>query len=191
MKRIVASALLALLLPLSASAEVESWYTYWAIGMADHDYPGGLDAAMDAADSVPGIDRTELGYDMFGFYWPYQNNTLLGFVVSGSSDRLEDDYGDYIQINQYLYGLSAMHFFGKEIGDGFYVRGDAGMAKISLDSSFGGDVSSDNGTGFLLGLGYAIPISGQSRILFGVNMSSYSVEGENSTTTTFTIGGLW
>ena len=90
MKNIVAITLLNLLLilPTAAFAEVEEWYTYWAIGAADHNYGGDFDAAMDAVDSLPGIERTGTGLDMFGFYWPYDNNTMMGFVVSGSADRL-------------------------------------------------------------------------------------------------------
>lgn len=180
-----------MLLPTSAFAEVEEWYTYWAIGLADHNYPGDLDNAIEALDSIPGVDRSELAYDMLGFYWPYDNKTTLGFVISGSSDRLEDSFGDYIQFNHYLYGFSAMRFFGKEIGDGFYVRGDAGIAKIRMSTNIGFDLTSDNGTGYLLGFGYSWPVSGQSRVLIGMKFSNSNIEGDNVSSTTFTIGGLW
>lgn len=191
MKKILTGLLFCLLLPMPASAEVEDWYTYWAIGLANHNYPGEFDAVMDSLDALPGVERTELGLDMFGFYWPYTNNTMLGFVISGSSDHLEDGFGDYIQFNQYLYGLSAMHFFGKEIGDGFYLRGDAGIARASIDSNFAGGVSSDNGTGFLFGFGHAWPLSARSRILVGVNVSGKTIEGDSYSSTSLVIGGLW
>lgn len=193
MKQFLTIALLSLTisLPTSASAEVEEWYTYWAIGSANHNYPNDLDNAIAVVDSIPGVDRTEIAYDMFGFNWPYDNNTTLGFVISGSSDRLEDSFGDYIQFNHYLYGFSAMRFFGREIGDGFYVRGDAGIAKIRMDTNIGFQLTSDNGTGYLLGFGYAWPISGQSRVLIGMRFSNSSIEGDNVSSTAFTIGGLW
>ena len=193
MKKILVATLLSLLIlsPVSAIAEVEDWYTYWAIGPADHNYGGDLDTVMSAAESVPGIDRTETGLDMFGFYWPYDNNTMMGFVISGSYDRLEDNFGDYMQLNQYLYGFSTMHFFGSEIGDGFYVRGDIGIAKMVLDSSFGATIDSDTGTGYLLGVGYAWPVSEQSRIMLGLGLSNKNIEGDTVSSTVFTIGGLW
>jgi opacity protein-like surface antigen len=193
MKKLAVTVLLHLcvLLPATAFAEVEDWYTYWAIGFADHDYPGDLNAVIDAVDAIPGVDRTETAIDMFGFYWPYNNNTMLGFVISGSYDRLEDNYDNYTQINHYLYGLSAMHFFGHEIGDGFYVRGDAGIAKMTFDSNITPDLESDNGTGFLFGFGYAWPISEQSRLMLGMNLSSRDIEGDNVSSTSFVIGGLW
>ena len=184
-------ALLALLFPLGASAEVEEWYTYWAIGAAEPEYPGIIDTGMDTLETIPGVDRTKTGYDLFGFYWPHNSHTMMGFVISGSSDRIEDSFGNYIQVNQNLYGFSTMHFFGREIGDGFYVRGDIGLANASVDTNFLGTATSDTGTGFLLGMGYALPVSEQSRILFGFSLANKSIESENYSTTTFTIGGLW
>lgn len=126
---------------------------------------------------------------MLGFYWPLSNKTLLGFVNSGSADRFEDSYG-YVQVNQYLYGLSSIHFFGNTIGHGFYVRGDVGIAKINVNSNFGIAIS-NNGHGFLSGIGFGWPISRETRILFGFTMSSYPVESENHTATSLTSGGLW
>lgn len=197
MKIILASIVFALLIPTAAYADnnkhaagIESWYAYWAIGLSDNQYPGSLDAVINAAESTPGVTRTQLAIDMLGFYWPINNKTTLGFVISGSADRLEDSYGNYVQLNHYLYGLSSMYFFGKRIGDGFYVRGDAGIAKISMDSSIG-SATSNNGSGILLGVGYAWPISNETRILVGLTTSSYSVESENYSTTSLTIGGLW
>jgi hypothetical protein len=172
------------------TSDVEDWYAYWSIGVSNNHYPGSLDAVLNTLESTPGVNRTQLALDMLGFYWPVNNQTILGFVISGSADRFEDSYGDYLQLNHYLYGLSSMHFFGKTIGDGFYVRGDVGIAKINMDSNFG-SATSDNGNGFLLGIGYGWPISNESRILVGLTTSSYSVESETYTTTSLTVGGLW
>ena len=185
------SMLLVLLLMSSVTvhAAEEDWYTYWALGLADHDYPGSLDSLLDSVDSLPGVDRTEMGIDTFGFYWPQAENSLLGFVVSGSFDRFETPFVD-AQINHYIYGVSGMKFFGREIGDGFFIRGDAGLAKIVVSSSFTSDVS-DTGFGFLLGAGYAIPVSDESRILFSVNFSDKEVDNESWKAVTFNVGGLW
>jgi hypothetical protein len=194
MKTILASIVFVLLIPTAAYADnasgVEDWYAYWAIGGSSNHYPGSLDAALNTLESAPGVNRSQLAFDMLGFYWPLNNKTTLGFVISGSADRLDDSFGDYLQINHYLYGASSMHFFGKTIGDGFYVRGDVGIAKLNLDSNFG-NATSDNGSGFLLGVGYGWPISNESRILVGLSVSNYSVENENYSTTSLTVGGLW
>jgi hypothetical protein len=198
MKKILVSIVFVLFMPTCVYADgnggkfndTEDWYAYWAIGVADHHYPGSLDSVLNALESLPGVDRTQLEFDMLGFYWPIKNRTLLGFVISGSADRCADGYGNYMQLNHYLYGLSSMHFFGKSIGDGFYVRGDIGIAKINIDSSFG-SANSNNGSGILLGVGYGWPISHETRILVGLSTSSYSVESESYSTTSITVGGLW
>lgn len=185
------SLLLVLLLMTSVAvhAEEEDWYTYWALGMANHDYPGSLDPLLNSLESLPGVDRTEMGIDSFGFYWPQTENRLLGFVISGSADSFDSPFVD-MQINHYIYGVSGMKFFGREIGDGFFIRGDAGLAKIVISSSFG-TTASDTGFGYLLGAGYGIPVSNESRVLLSVNFSDKDVEGESWKSVTFNVGGLW
>jgi len=96
-----------------------------------------------------------------------------------------------VQINQYLYGVSGMQFFGREIGDGFFVRGDVGLARIVVVDNVSVAAASDIGFGYLLGAGYALPVSRDSRILFSVNFSDKQVEGDSWKAMTFTIGGLW
>lgn len=172
-----------------ALADEEDWYTYWAIGMADNDYPGALNADLNTLGSMPGVDRTETGFDFFGFYWPQSENRLLGFVVSGSSDNFKSSFSE-ARVSQNLFGVSGMKFFGQEIGDGFFIRGDAGIASITVEDSFS-KITSDPGFGFLLGAGYAIPVSSESRVLLAVNFSDKQVEGDSWKSMTFTVGGLW
>ncbi len=191
--------LLWLLLCISSSiayADEEDWYTYWAIGTVNHDYPGGLNPELDSLEALPGVDRTETAFDMFGFYWPQSENSLLGFVISGSVDRFESRFSE-LQITQNLLGISGMRFFGSEIGDGFFVRVDAGLAQVTLEDSFL-TVTSERGFGYLLGVGYAFPVSNESRILVGVSFSDKQVNfpngrvgNSNWKSTTFTVGGLW
>jgi len=51
--------------------------------------------------------------------------------------------------------------------------------------------TSDPGFGYLLGIGYAFPVSNDSRILVGVNFSDKRIEGDSWKSTAFTVGGLW
>jgi hypothetical protein len=182
--------LLLLLCPLQSFAAQEDWYAYWSIGTADNHYPGDLDTLLDTLDSLPGVDRTQGSIDMLGFYWPQDNNLSVGFVISGSWDHFQTPVGD-VQFNQYLYAVSAMKFFGKEIGDGFFLRGDFGLAKAVFDAGYYGSATSDTGTGFLLGAGYGIPVSEDSRLLLSVNVSNKDIEGDTVSAVTFNIGGLW
>ena len=174
-----------------AVAEVEDWYTYWSIGGASHTYDEPLDSAVQAADAWPGVSRTETAIDMFGFYWPMQNEkTAVGFVISGSADRLQDSW-DHIQLNQYLYGGSVMHFFGEEIGDGVFLRGDLGFSKLVVDTSVTNPESSDTGSGILLGVGYGIKVSEGFRVLLSLTASNNNIDGHDYKSTAFRIGGLW
>lgn len=177
--------------PKTVLADVESWYSYWAIGLASHNYSDDMENMIDAAESIPGVERSQGAIDMFGFYWPINNHSIGGFVISGSFDRLQDNFDDYFQINQYLYGASGMHFFGEEIGDGFFLRGDIGFSKSSFQSNFLADDESDYGSGYLLGVGYGIPISWNTRFLITVTYSNKTIEGDNYTSSAITVGGLW
>lgn len=179
------------IVPKTVFADIESWYSYWAIGLASHDYPNDVDAMIDAAESISGVERSQGAIDMFGFYWPIDNKTIGGLVISGSFDRLTDNFDDYFQINQYLYGASGMHFFGKEIGDGFFMRGDIGFSQSSFESNFLPDDESDYGRGYLLGIGYGIPISWNTRFIVSFNYSNNTIEGDNYTSTSINVGGLW
>ena len=185
--------LVLLLCPLQAFAEEEDWYTYWSFGFSNNNYPGGLDSALDTLEAQPGVDRVEIAIDMFGFYWPLQDKTILGFVISGTGDAFTTPVGD-MQVNQYLYGASVMKFFGKEIGDGLFLRGDLGFAKasISTDTAYGNlTATSDTGLGLLFGVGYGIPVSEESRVLLSINFSNKDIEGDNWSAVTFNVGGLW
>lgn len=190
MKTIILFLLLLLTAPL-AQARVESWYTYWSIGISRNTYPTALQQAIDQVDAIPGVNRVQIGLDMLGFYWPLSDNkTILGFVMNGDGDRLSDQ-SNYIQINTYLYGLSAMHFFGDEPGQGFFLRGDYGISTGVTQSNYGTSQSNQNGTGFLVGTGYGIAISDETRIILGVSYTSKTIESEIYNSTLLTIGGLW
>ena len=175
----------------SALAEREPWYFSFAFGLANHKHADELDQVFDGAEDVPGVDRFEFAMDLLGFHWPLpEQNTTLGFVINASSDNLSED-GQYdVALNTYLYGVSGIHYFGKEIGDGLFVRGDFGFSRGVLIVD-GDEEDSDTGTGFLLGTGFAVPVSDRTRVFLGINISERKIDGDTFKTTQFTIGGLW
>ncbi len=197
LKKLIPILLISVILPIqNARAEVESWYTYWALGFADVDYPGDLNSALEQVDALPGISRYTIGMDLFGFYWPLADQkTMMGFVVNVVSDTLDDEiYNESFSIDSYLYGLSAMKFFGSEVGDGFLLRGDIGLTFAELSYTYGNTTTtdtSDTGLGYLIGVGYGIPVSGDSRIILSLNYSSRDIEGDDINNIVFTVGGLW
>lgn len=204
--------LILLMLSTLVNAAPEAWYTYWAAGFVSQSYNSRVQSFIDDAKNLPqSFDRSQVGSDTFGFYWPYNANTIVGFVINNSSDTLTKvdtkepkTYGElfigfpyikgvseYVSINQALYGASIMHFFGKEAGDGFYLRGDAGIARLKVESDLDAPISNKSGYGLLLGFGYGIPVSEESRVLLSMTYSSKRFGSYNYSTTMVSIGGLW
>lgn len=185
-----------------AIASQEKWYSYWSIGISDNTYPSDLQSTFDLAEDSE-LDRSEIAIDFVGFYWPIGNsNTIHGFVINGTSDTLSRNGNEpELSFNTYLYSYSVMSYFGQEPGDGFYLRGDIGLAKgiTTVDSSISSFSSdSDWGNGFLFGVGYGIPVSSGSRVIIGLNRTSKTIEDENYdnyyedySATMLSIGGLW
>jgi len=155
----------------------ESWYTYWGLGWTGITYPKNLQELMNTIENIPGVSRTCVEFDFLGFYFPVnQHRTAIGFIINGAGDRVSEG-GIWVQINQYIYGASVMHFVSRNIGDGFFLRGDLGLARMVVQTTFGNASSSDAGFGFLAGAGYAIPFTG-TRILLNFNFSYHNIESE-------------
>lgn len=169
----------------------ESWYTYWGLGYAMITYPHDLQNIMDQIEDLPGVSRMRIEVDFLGFYLPVnKHRTAVGFIINGAGDRVSKD-NDWVQINQYIYGLSAMHFFNRNIGDGFFARGDIGLAKAIVQDSEGNSSGSDTGFGFLLGGGYSYPVTPDTRLAFNLNYSYRKIEGDVVSKIGISVGGLF
>lgn len=201
-----------LLLTMPAYSAKESWYTYWALGASTHSYDADIQAFKDFAQNQPGsFSNIEVASDLWGFYWPWGDSTIAGVVVSSTSDNiykldlnepnnLAEFYtgfpyisgaSEYVSIRQHLMAASIMHFYGDEIGSGFYVRGDAGIAILRIESDIASPVVKDEGIGVLAGIGYGLPLSEDTRLLFGLSFKYNKIGGRDYRSTVFTIGGLW
>ncbi len=175
----------------ATESKIESWYTYWEIGYPSIGYPDDVQEIIDYLEDFPGIDHVSVNLGLLGFYWPLSNNkTILGGIIDGSGDSYEG-YGEKIQINQYTYSFSCMHFISDNIGKGFFLRGDVGPSRMVVSVDGYGDETSDWGLGVLVGAGYSIPITEGTRIVLNANYSVKKVEGEQYTKLAFSIGGLF
>jgi uncharacterized membrane protein (Fun14 family) len=175
----------------TANADKESWYSYWGLGFSNTTYPEPLESLLNLAESAPGTDRLQLDLDILGFYFPVgSGSTIAGFVINGAADRIFDDT-DNIQLNLYTYGASVMTFLGNEPGDGLFFRGDFGITKAVVSSSFSNSVGSDTGTGFLIGTGYGFAVTPQHRILLNLNYANRTIESESYKTVALTVGILF
>ena len=135
---------------------------------------------------------------MFGFYWPRGDRTLVGGIVNSSADVYEiteDLVTVEMDIYNYLYAISTMHFLTHEIGRGPFVRADVGLARLSAEVDLEAieiiDETSDWGAGFLLGGGYGIPVTSGTRLLVNANFSLRRIAGEQTKSVGITLNGLF
>lgn len=169
---------------------IESWYLYFALGYGKAYYPDALQEAVDELSSISGVSHVGISIEIPGVYWPLRNkHTILGGSLNGIGDRYEGS-GNSIQINHYLLSFSAMHFLTGEVGDGIFIRGDAGIAWLNVETSSGGSSSSNSGFGCLFGGGYSFAVSNETRIMVNLNYSSRWVESETYGALSINIGVL-
>lgn len=156
-----------------ADIKFESWYTYWGIGYSNVVYTKQLDEYMRCR----GCDDFSIGMDLFGLYWPLQDQkTILGVVWNGAGDRYA--WGDsFTQMISGQWSVSAMHFPNPGIGRGLFLRTDMGYGTFTLhgrenDRDF--ELLQDEkkaGLSLLVGVGYgfSLGVEGGTRILFNAN----------------------
>ena len=167
----------------------ESWYTYWGLGYANVSYPADIQVWIDLLKDQPEVSTMSISLDILGFYWHIAPKTIAGFIINGVGDRFEVS-GESMQINQYLYAGSVIHYPGQSFGSGFFLRADIGLAKLAVTSSFGEAAGSESGFGLLGGGGWSFDLNG-TRLLLNVNYAYRGVESETYNTLSFSVGGLF
>lgn len=172
-----------------AGSNTESWYTYWGLGYASVSYPPDLQELIDFLKDQDGVSNVSIYMDILGFYWHLTPKTIAGFIINGAGDRYEVN-GEDMQINQYLYSGSVMHYVGESFGDGPFVRADIGLAKLAVSSSFASTATSESGFGFLAGGGWSFDFGG-TRLLLNINYAYRGVEEETYSILGFSVGGLF
>ncbi len=170
-------------------ATTESWYTYWGLGYASVSYPDELQEVIDVLKDNPEISNLSLSLDMLGFYWHVTPKLIGGFIINGVGDRFAAS-GNSMQINQYIYGASAMYYPGPKFGSGIFLRSDIGVGRLVVTSSGFGSAVSESGFGILGGGGWSFDLGG-TRLLLNANYAHRSVESESYGTFSISVGGLF
>ena len=136
--------------------------------------------------NTKGFDHFEISFDWLGFYKPKSDRTLVGFVVNSFSD----EYEGFFDVRGTMYAFSMIHFLRSRIGKGPFVRGDIGLTKFGLDGilTFG---ESSVGPGISVGVGYGIPVSKGTRILFNIGFDAGITRDMNYRNFEFSVGGLF
>jgi len=175
-------------------ADPESWYANFGLGFVKFNHPTEVEQFISSVDALPGIDRSQFAIDLVGIYFPVAPTTAVGFAISSESDKLSDAYGNSLTLNTSMFGVSAMHFLGREIGEGVFFRGAIGSASADVVSVFGNTrttFASDTGSGFMLGVGYGIPINAGARILLSLNFANKNINGYTYGATRTTCSIFW
>ena len=177
----------------SQDSTTESWYIYLGLGYANVSYPSEIQDIIDQLKKQEGVSNTPLSIDL-GSYWHLTPNTIGGVIINGVADRFViDRIGEdknHMQFSHYLIGASVMHYPGQAFVSGLFIRGDVGIAKIIISSSFSNSSRSEICLGLLAGGGWSFDLGG-TRLLLNVNYAYRGVEGEAYNTLAFSIGGLF
>lgn len=173
----------------------ESWYFYFGFGLGAATYSNDeVDRALNDLVDNEGYERTTIGLDLLGFYFPFKDQrSAYGFVMSGASDYYTKGRSE-LRISQYQYSFSVMKFFGVNIGDGFFIRTDLGAVRYNVEakeSAYSYNETSDWGYGFLFGLGYGVAATKETSLLLTLNVASRRVDDSGIVTALFGLGFLF
>lgn len=191
-KIIVASVLISFF-STNASAETEDWYFVFNLGPASNSNPASVENVITSFENTYGTSRFSLSTDI-GLYWPvYDSSILVGVVSNSSSDSVSNFNGANVVTHSASHvGVSAIKYLTSSVGDGLFVRADLGAARSDytlFNNTFG--VENGTGTAVLIGAGYSLPMSSESRLVFSLNLVSRTINNEVHSSTQFMIGGLW
>ncbi len=162
----------------------ESWYWGFNLGGGRIKYKkAALETAVEAAKNSPNSDHGTYFFDLF-FIWPLSNHqTAMGVSVGGIADSYTNNTTNVEEtLNSSMLAFSVHHYLAGNIGDGFFLRGDLGLASVSYNvRSNNVSTTSDsyNGLGLRLGLGYSILLSDETRLPISLQWQNTRVENEN------------
>ena len=119
-----------------AESKMERWYTLWNIGYGQNGYPLELQEVLDEINDQPNVEHS-VGMtvaDVLGFYVPLGEQTLIGTIINANADVYEWKDGEtQVDIYNYIWGASVIHFPNAKIGQGGFVRTDLGLAFVSAE----------------------------------------------------------
>ena len=171
-----------------AQNKLESWYTYWGLGYADPKYGDPLDTILDQLSELEGVDHVSVSVDFLGFYRPYKDRHIYGFVINAFGDRYEAGGTDF-QISGYTLSLSNIRFLTSTIGSGLFIRTDIGGSRLVVEAD-GDTETSDWGFGYLVGGGFGFNITPGTRLLLNVNYAVLTIPNDETGTDKIKTVGL-
>lgn len=198
----------------------ESWYIFSSVGLAPIEYAQSINESIESFTGETSMNNLGLSLDAVGIYWPLKNNKSILGGVFGLVYEKYNTQGTFsetptttitqwgtLKFWQYSINASFLHFFGQNVGDGIFLRGDLGISSFdgTLNVSYtanDGDLQGENqdfsyewGPSFLLGGGYSWPFSLSTRLMstlsFSVKSSYYNGEITANRMLTLSLGLLF
>lgn len=146
----------------------ESWYWQFGFGGGTINYDNDTKKVLEDLDLDGG---TKINFNL-GFYWPLSGHrTMLGVATTAVNHANKKGDAD-ISFMQSSLCFSMQHFLMSNIGDGLFLRGDLGFGRFTTTAESGSTTisdSSESGLAFLVGTGYSIPLSDETRLPIGVS----------------------
>lgn len=182
--------------PEEPKTKLENWYLMWNAGFSSMQYSGIVKEEVDLAAATH--RRFSMTFDLIGVYVRFrQPRTIFGGVLTSSIDNLSARTSSEVSLSvtQLQISASVMHFFGRTVGEGFFVRADLGLCAVGFTPNYSYRLDSlqknGGGLGFLAGGGYAVPVSEDSRILFGANYTVRVIPNHTLGVFTASVGWLY
>ena len=193
-----------ILFTFSTQAKQEDWYTLWGAGIASNSYSDIREKEVNRLEQTD-LKMSESKMNAFGFYWPLSEQEILGVIGNGITTSFSSSGNKCYGFKEVAYtdntlSLSYLKFYGREIGLGWYYRGDLGLNssksrysenKCSDPSEFTRERDDDNGVAVLLSGGYGFRYSEETRILVGLEFTQTFIENNEVNSVALTINGLW
>lgn len=177
--------------------KLEKWYINFGLGYANANLPEFIENRyVNRIANVDGSSHFAMSMDLLGIYWRRGERLLLGGAINAFGDMYFVDENSVIVVGTTL-GFSTMYFVQGRIGSGFFVRGDIGISSYGIDEqnvlrgTSQTTYAEKNGTGWLLGGGYGLPISRGTRLLFYANYVSRTVDELTFSDWAITVSGLF
>lgn len=170
----------------------ESWYWGFNLGGGSVKFKDStVQSQLDSLKNTPGVSHAAVDFDLY-FTWPLEDRmTALGIALDGVVDNYSVDASDSnLDITASLLAFTAQRWFSSNIGDGFFARGDIGLASTTVDYKVNGvtieDSERHSGIGLRLGIGYSILLSNETRLPITLSWQGVSTS-DNSGSNSFVL----
>jgi hypothetical protein len=141
------------------------WYLNFDQGYGGQVVPQALRDQIDHLGAGSKDSAQDLNISLLGLYFRLGHSRyLLGSQLAVYSDDYNAWQGHRYYVGQSYFAVSAMRFFGPELGNGFFVRSDLGSIDSELiDATHTTTLQKVDGVRFQFGAGYAIPLGKRHR----------------------------